>query len=240
MNRKNKYLLGIGITAFLAVAALYFSNRQSPDKTIEYADNAQDKIEISNEIEDSNEPIEAQEAENISSFISDGNNLFKTFQVEISKETEASINDLMAKYYDVSKDFNSDIIVSTTQEEQEHKIRLFQKKKEIIESYENLKNFIKPGLNENTYNIYTTYDIKIYNIETAVPGMSVLTVIVDEAGKFLIDNVTNNSYVKEYIQLQAEEEDLKVVIEDVNKRLFDALENNESLKKFVEYLKDIS
>lgn len=241
MDKKiKKYILGIAIMTFLLVTSLYYSNRQSGDKTIEFIDNAKDRIEILNKREADNEPIEALEEEEISNFISDDKSLLKASQIEISKEVEASINDLMTKYYDVSKDFNSDIIVSTTQDEQEHKIRLFQKKKEIIESYENLKNYIKPGLNENTYNIFTTYDIKISNIETVVPGMSVLTVIVDEGGKSLIKSTTNDNNLKEYIQLQAEEEDLKAVIEDVNKRLSDAIEKNESLKKFVEYLKEIS
>lgn len=114
------------------------------------------------------------------------------------------------------------------------------RKKELIQSYENIQNYIKPSLTEDTFIVFTTYDVKFNHIEALVPGMSVLTVVKNETGELFVSISPNNESLNDYIKKVAESEAMKEIIEEVNLKLSEAIEKDTSLRKLVEYLKDIT
>ncbi len=157
-------------------------------------------------------------------------------QTEVNQNVESDINELIKAYYDVTKDFNTNILLSNTQKQIDERKEIFEKRKEIIQTYENVKSYIKPGLIENSFIVFTTYDIKLKNIETLVPGMSVVTVVKDEVGKLFLNISPNDDNLNNFINQVAESEDIKEIIDDVNLRLAEALDKDNSLKEFIDYL----
>jgi len=243
MMRMKKYLLGSSIMAFLLVVALYYINSQYKNEIIKNDEEAQSKTTVMQENEKDNSLEVNIVTEDINSSETDKLNETSTIngpQVEINNDIEAKVEELISKYYDVTSELDTNILTSVSQGEVVRKVEIYNKKEEIIESYENITNYIKPGLTDDTYIVFTTYDIKLKNIETKVPGMSVLTAVKSEVGKLLINVAPNDVDMNDYIKKLAEDKDIKDVIDDVNIRLADAIKKDTSLKELVEYLNEMS
>ena len=243
MIRLKKYLLVSGIMAFLLVITLYYNNSQSKNEIIKNDEETQSKIVIIQENEKDDSLGENVVTEDINSIETDKVNETSTInslQVGINKDIEAKVEELVNKYYDVTNKLDTDILSSDSKGEVVRKVEIHNKKEEIIESYENIVNYIKPGLTDDTFVVFISYDIKLKNIETKVPGMSVLTVVKSKLGELHINIDPNDVDMNEYIKKLAEEKDIKDVIDDVNIRLNDAIKKDTSLKELVEYLNEMT
>jgi len=243
MIRLKKYLLVSGIMAFLLVITLYYNNSQSKNEIIKNDEETQSKIVIIQENEKDDSLGENVVTEDINSIETDKVNETSTInslQVGINKDIEAKVEELVNKYYDVTNKLDTDILSSDSKGEVVRKVEIYNKKEEIIESYENIVNYIKPGLTDDTFVVFISYDIKLKNIETKVPGMSVLTVVKSKLGELHINIDPNDVDMNEYIKKLAEEKDIKDVIDDVNIRLNDAIKKDTSLKELVEYLNEMT
>jgi len=243
MIRLKKYLLVSGIMAFLLVITLYYNNSQSKNEIIKNDEETQSKIVIIQENEKDDSLGENVVTEDINSIETDKVNETSTInslQVGINKDIEAKVEELVNKYYDVTNKLDTDILSSDSKGEVVRKVEIYNKKEEIIESYENIVNYIKPGLTDDTIVVFIAYDIKLKNIETKVPGMSVLTVVKSKLGELHINIDPNDVDMNEYIKKLAEEKDIKDVIDDVNIRLNDAIKKDTSLKELVEYLNEMT
>lgn len=243
MTRIRKYLLGTGIIALLLITIIYYKSSQV---NIDVEDENENQISIisiqSNEkndtIQDVDDTVEQTTADTDNNNENIASGLYKN---KIYQDDKSKINELITRYYDITNKFDTKILLSNKQEEIDQRKELFSRKKEIIQNYESIQNYIKQGLTENTYIVYTTYDIKLKNIDTLVPGMSVLTVVKDETSGELFVNVSpNNKDLNDYIKQVAESDDMKEIIEEVNRELTKAIKNDASLKEFVEYLKEIA
>ena len=238
MTRLRKYFLGSSMMVLLLVIAIYYNSRNN-DKAVDNivtgqteSASVQTKEFVNKEIDQS-----LDNAANTSAVdnIKDINNS-SISQTEVNQNVESDINELIKAYYDVTKDFNTNILLSNTQKQIDERKEIFEKRKEIIQTYENVKSYIKPGLIENSFIVFTTYDIKLKNIETLVPGMSVVTVVKDEVGKLFLNISPNDDNLNNFINQVAESEDIKEIIDDVNLRLAEALDKDNSLKEFIDYL----
>jgi hypothetical protein len=158
----------------------------------------------------------------------------------VNDEVTTGINQLMKKYYDVTKKFDQNIILVSNQNDIKKTVDSISKKREGIEKYKSVKTYIKPGLTQDTYIVFTTYNIKLDNIDTLVPGMSVLSVKKDDQGSLRIDYSSSDDNLKNYATQLSKEDDIKKVIEDVNTKLTQAVKKDSSLKKFINYLKSDS
>lgn len=237
MSKLKKIVFGSAIVIGLFLISVYYINSYTNKGATEQA-YTQSKITVTPVIDASNsDNNEKLLVKDTTSNEGSTANTESSANITFSKEDEIQIDQLINKYYDVSNKFDSEIFSTTIKKDTKE---LFHKKKEIIESYENMENFIKQGINTNSYFVFTVYDIKFKNIKTLVPGMSVLSVIKDENGRFLINNTSNNKDTDEYIKQLAKDKEIKVVIEGVNQRLTAVLKKDVTLKKFVKYIKDIS
>lgn len=236
MTKSKKLILGTTIVTFLCILSFYYMNSQNKkavtnnqltqnsESQVNSADNLKKK---ENEVTENNK-IKTDNKVNETSMLNSS---------EINQEDKTQINNLINRYYDVTNKYQPKIYATKSQVDVKE---LFTKKKEIIDSYKNIVNYIRPGLTENTYVVFTVYKIKIKNIKTMVPGMSVLSVVKDEKGNFLINNAPNNKKTTNYIKQLAEDKNIIKVITGVNTRLTDALKTDTSLNKFVKNVKEIS
>ena len=109
-----------------------------------------------------------------------------------------------------------------------------EKKKDYIEAYNNVVCYTKKGLEENSYVVFASYDMKIYNIETAAPGIMALYVCMGEDGNYCIFNGEASEELTNYVLELAAEEEVAAVIADVDARYQQLVAENEDLGKFAQ------
>ena len=105
-----------------------------------------------------------------------------------------------------------------------------------IESYNNIQVYTKQGLDENSYVVFASYDLKFQGIDTPAPGLSELYVFKDEEGKWLIHNDESDQDVQECIEKTRQEEDVQELISQEKARYDQTVESDESLKNYLEQL----
>ncbi len=235
MTKNKKYLLGLGLVAIIIAVSLYSVNQKGNKKD-------DTNIEISSEVASTESAVSDESQMFSASKETDVNakSMVESAEVVEDQAVENDIKILVDKYFDLTGTYNIDILTSRTKEDKKKGQQLFDRKKEIIEKYEDIKEIIKPGQTEGSYIVFTTYNIKLKKVETLVPGMSVLIVSKDDTGELLINNTPNEDSVTEYINQIASEDELKSIIEEVNKKLAAAIKEDSSLKQLVEYLNELS
>ena len=109
-----------------------------------------------------------------------------------------------------------------------------EKKKDYIEAYNDVVCYTKKGLEENSYVVFASYDMKIYNIETAAPGIMALYVCTNEDGSHYIFNGEASEELTNYVLELAAEEEVAAVIADVDARYQQLVAEDEDLGKFAQ------
>ncbi|BCN30934.1 hypothetical protein [Anaeromicropila herbilytica] len=107
-------------------------------------------------------------------------------------------------------------------------------KREGIEAYTNITSYIKSGLANETYVIFSSYDMKFENIKTLAPGMSVIYAGKASDGKYAVKKDANSEEQNDYINLLLKEEDMKTVTNEVNTNLEKAMKDDKVLKEFIQ------
>lgn len=109
-----------------------------------------------------------------------------------------------------------------------------EKKKDYIESYNDITCYTKKGLEEGSYVVFASYEMKIYNIETPAPGIMALYVMTNEDGNLYIFNGEAPEELTNYVLELAAEEELAAVIADVDARYQQLVAEDEDLGKFAQ------
>ena len=160
--------------------------------------------------------------------------------VIIDEKVQSEIEGVIKNYFDASKKVDKNLIEKEEKKDNSQAVKEINEKREGIEEYKNIKTYVRPGLEEDTYVTFTTYEMKFYNIKTLAPGMSVLYIAKDESGELTILNRAEDNELNEYINELSNEDELAGVILDVNTRLKQAMKKDKELTAFVKSLKDIS
>ena len=115
----------------------------------------------------------------------------------------------------------------------EEKITI-EKKKDYIEAYKDVVCYTKKGLEENSYVVFASYEMKIYNIETPAPGIMALYVCLGDDGSYYIFNGEAPDELANYVLELAAEEEVATVIADVDARYQQLITEDEDLGKFAQ------
>jgi hypothetical protein len=251
MKITKKFLIGAGI--FIAFILLIITNQNQGNKEKIKTEENQTQLseeEIKNEttVQEDNRTI----ADSNESTLADNESMAAEIETTaeeaaidqklnpVSEAAQTEINKLIDSYYDISEKIDEELLMAEGDNDEQKEIESITKKREVIEAYQNINTTIKPGLDPNTYVAFTTYDMKLYNIETLVPGMSLLYIISDDKGKLYLYNDTLAENVNQYIEDLMNGEDIKKMIEEVNTQLTDAVAEDASLEEFIKYLKTLS
>lgn len=116
----------------------------------------------------------------------------------------------------------------------EEEIKAIEKKKDYIESYNDITCYTKKGMEEDTFVVFASYEMKIYNIETPAPGIMALYVEKGADGEWRIFNGEASEELKNYVLELAAGEDVAAVIADVDSRYNQLIEEDEELGKFAQ------
>lgn len=145
-----------------------------------------------------------------------------------------AINTLVTNYFTGLSNGDLDLVASTVDVLTDEEKLTIERKKDYIESYNNITCYTKKGLEEDTYVVFASYEMKIYNIETAAPGIMALYVCSAEDGSYYIFNGEASEELTNYVLELAAEEEVAAVIADVDARYQQLITQDEDLGKFAE------
>lgn len=155
---------------------------------------------------------------------------------EVPMELDAvpEVNDLINTYYEAMVEGDTDTMDRLMYKLDETEVLKAQETSKYIESYPTLEVYTKAGPKENTYMAYVYAEVKFYDYEKPIPGMTAYYVCQDENGNYYLnvdgeeDEDTLN-YMRE-VNLQDDVVDLnnKVAVS-----YNDMVTEDEVLRKFI-------
>ncbi len=242
MKQWKKYLVAVGAAALILALGLSIKNNGNKTETDLVKNSTMVQENLQTEVEpasDENETISTLSAEEKQT--SDDKNVNQEQSVS-EDDIKSEINNLINTYYDSLGDEKKDSLDTKDQtaDDKSVKKQTSEEKKsenDIIEKYQDIKTYIKPGLDKNSYVVFTTYNIKLYNIDTLVPGMSSMVISRDKEGNLSINPDQNNKKLNDHINKLSKEKDIKKVINDINSKLTKAVKKDTLLQGFMDYLK---
>ena len=108
---------------------------------------------------------------------------------EFQVDAYADVNNLITQYYTayVAGDMTTltTLAAPVTENEQAY-IALFG---QYVEAYQNIKCYTKRGLDDNSYLVYVSLDVKFAGVDTVAPGLDFFYVRTNEDGTLYIDNL---------------------------------------------------
>lgn len=144
------------------------------------------------------------------------------------------INDLISRYFTGLANGDMELVAGTVDVLTEEEKLTIDKKKDYIESYDNISCYTKKGLEENSYVVFAAYEMKIYNIDTPAPGIMALYVCTADDGSMYIFNGDASEELTDYVLQLASDEEVAAVIADVDARYQQLVTENEDLGKFAD------
>lgn len=153
----------------------------------------------------------------------------------LQEDTIPGLTELVQQYYTAmsSCDISTlEQIVSTVSDSDKDIIR---RKKDYIESYNNITVYSKLSPVDGSYLVFAGYDIKFKNEDTLVPGLETFYVKTSKEGNLYIykgDDIEPE--VQTFINEQIASKTVQTLFEDVNERYVDALASSPTLLSFIE------
>lgn len=144
------------------------------------------------------------------------------------------INELVKKYFDGLSAGDTAMVEETVDVLTDEEKQIIERKKDYIEAYNNVICYTKDGLEAGSYVVFAAYDMKIYNIEIAAPGIMALYVSPVEDGSLRIFNGEASEELQNYVLELAKEEELAAIISDIDTRYQQLITEDEDLGKFAE------
>lgn len=105
-----------------------------------------------------------------------------------------------------------------------------------IESYDNVQVYTKKGLDDDSYVVFVSYDLKFQGIDTPAPGLSELYVMKDKNGDWMIHNDESDEEVQECLEKTRQEKDVQELIAQQEEQYDQALESDEELSAYLAQL----
>lgn len=108
-----------------------------------------------------------------------------------------------------------------------------------IRSFDHITTYVRDGLTEDTWLVYSTADIQFHSVKTAAPMIMWCYVTKDEAGNYLIqDPSALSAEVLQYVDIQNRSEEVRRLASGVNTALKEALLSDADLNEVYGVLRD--
>lgn len=150
-------------------------------------------------------------------------------QYELKKDEIPQVNQLISEYFQAKVDQDAETLYRIFGKSSD--TGLDERKEELkneavyIEDYVDIVCYTKPGLTEDSYVAYVTYEVKFRRVETLAPGLMWCYVVKEDNGNYIIrENVVGDE--ADYVAKQNQSEDVKLLSNQVNERLRQAIEGD--------------
>lgn len=148
---------------------------------------------------------------------------------ELAKDEVPEVNLLLSQYFQAKVDQDPEALYrvfgkSDAGDMEARKQELSYEAK-YIEDYRDITCYTKQGLNEDSYVVYVTYEIKFRRVDTPAPGLMWCYVVKNADGSYIIrENVVGEE--ADYVAKANQTEDVRLLSSQVNERLREALETD--------------
>lgn len=153
---------------------------------------------------------------------------------KLEKDAYPEINELLNKYFTGISSGDLAMVEETVDVLGEEEKKDIEKKKDYIEAYNDVICYTRKGMEEGSFVVFAAYEMKIYNIETAAPGIMPFYVYQTEDGSYRIYNQDASEEMQNYVLEMAEEEEAASIIAEIDARYQQRVSEDEDLGKFVE------
>lgn len=150
----------------------------------------------------------------------------------LEENTYTDVNELMGAFFTALADGDMDTVRTLKDYSDEREIITLEEKSKFIESYDNVSCYTKPGIEENSYFVYVTYDVKIKDIETKAPGLHPWYVYTAEDGSLKIDGDMEEN-IKAAFKLVTNQDDVVDLYNKIDVGYKEAIASDESLDSFM-------
>ena len=186
----------------------------------------------------------AQKAQVVDNTIDNGESGPATASVAALNETPLAenaytdVNGMMNTFYNALASGDMDTVRAVKDYNSDKEIIAYEKKSEFIERYDNIKCYTKPGIEEDSYFVYVTYDVKIQDIDTEAPGLNAFYVYTSEDGSLMIDGDTEEN-IKAAFKLVTNQDDVVDLYNKINVDYTEAVASDEALDQFLSELPQV-
>lgn len=148
---------------------------------------------------------------------------------ELQKDAVPAVNLLISDYFQAKIDQDAEklfqLFGKTADESLEARREELKSEAVYIEDYQDIVCYTKPGLTEDSYVAYVTYEVKFRRVDTLAPGLMWCYVLKDDNGNYIIrENVVGDE--ADYVAKQNQSEDVLLLSKQVNERLRQAIESD--------------
>ncbi len=147
------------------------------------------------------------------------------------------VNSLLTSYFDAIAAGDADTVASLSNEmTEEERIRI-QVQSKFYESFSDYKIYTKAGPKEHSYFAFASYQMKLVNIDTAIPAVSSVFVCTNDVGQLYVNKSEPTEDEKAYFQAIAVQDDVEKLFADVEVKYNDAVESDSALAALMPTLK---
>lgn len=201
---------------------------------------------ISTQMEGEGGSSEGQEAagDGTGESIEPDNNRYTTdfSQYELQKDAVPQVNQLISDYFQAKIDQDAERLFAifgkgTDDAGLENRRAELQNEAVFIDDYQEIVCYTKPGLTDDSYVVYVTYNVKFKRVDTLAPGLMWCYALKDESGNYMIrEHVIGEE--ADYVAKQNQTEDVRLLSNQVNERLRQAIESDTLLAGIYKELRD--
>lgn len=160
------------------------------------------------------------------------NNLAALSNEPLAENAYANVNELMQTFCTALAEGDMDTVRAIKDYNTDREIITYEKKSEFIERYDNIKCYTKPGMEDNSYFVYVTYEVKFKDIETEAPGLNAFYVYTADDGSLKIDGDTEEN-IKAAFKLVTNQDDVVDLYNEINVDYTEATAADEALNQFM-------
>ena len=153
-------------------------------------------------------------------------------QYELQKDAVPQVNQLISDYFQAKVDQDAARLYTLFGKTEDD--RLAERQGELeneavwVEDYQDITCYTKPGLTQDSYVVYVTYEVKFRRVDTPAPGLMWCYVVKQEDGQYIIrENVVGEE--ADYVAAQNQTEDVLLLSKQVNEQLRQAIESDSLL-----------
>lgn len=121
-------------------------------------------------------------------------------EVTMEENAYPDVNALINTYYTASAEGNSEVISSIYKGLEDTELLKAVAAADYIEGFQNITVYTKPGPVAGSYVAYVYNEVKLYDYETAIPGLETLYICTDENGELYINGDIADSSEIEYLR----------------------------------------
>lgn len=153
----------------------------------------------------------------------------------LKEDTVPELTELIQQYYTAMSACDVSTLEQIVSDVSDADKDIIRRKKDYIESYNNITVYSKLAPVDGCYLVFAGYDIKFKNEDTMVPGLETFYVKTSQEDKLYIYKGSDiEPEVETFINEQISSDEVQVLFEDVNDRYVDALASSSTLLLFIE------